>query len=171
MEDDMTGRSHGGNEGAGFEKRTFHGASILIVDDHVNLLELLSRMLSGAGFSVQTASCGYQALRVFSRADYGVVLTDFNMPGMDGLTLAHLITNRSPKTPVIMMTGADEGEIAKIEKSPSVACVLRKPFRWEDLDDAVVKALARKPDFSRLRGALSASAPGVGRSNTELSPR
>jgi DNA-binding NtrC family response regulator len=167
----MTMENHGGNESAGFEKRTFDGARILIVDDQVNLLDVLSRMLLGAGFSVQTASSGYQALRIFSRADSGMVLTDFNMPGMDGLTLARLITNRSPNTAVIVMTGADESEIAKTEKNASVACALRKPFRLEDLDDAVLKALARKRDFSRPLGALSVSASAVARFNTGLNPR
>jgi CheY-like chemotaxis protein len=146
---------------SGAEKEAFNGRSILVVDDQVNLLDIVSRMLSASGFDVQTASNGYQALRLCSRSCFALVLTDFNMPGMDGLALAEKIKRASPDTPVIMMTGADGPELKKIKESRCVARLMRKPFRWEDLNEAVANALAGNPDLSvqRLMPNPNASRP------------
>jgi CheY-like chemotaxis protein len=126
----------------------FDEGGILVVDDQQNLLHLLSRMLTASGFEVHTANNGFQALRLFSRICFTLVLTDFNMPGMDGLALADKIKRASPDTPVIMMTGADGPELKQIKESGFVACLLKKPFRWEDLDEAVANALAGRSGLS-----------------------
>ena len=147
-------RKNNGPGRTGNPKEPLYGeGGILIVDDQENLLHILSRMLTAAGFEVHTASNGFQAFRLFSRASIALVLTDFNMPGMDGLALADKIKRASPDTPVIMMTGADGPELKKLKESAFVAFLLRKPFRWEDLNEAVANALAARPALS-LQGLM-----------------
>lgn len=118
------------------------GCHILIVDDYENVRDVVSRMLSDSGFQVQTAKNGTEALRLFSGAPFGLVLTDFNMPGMDGLTLAEEIRKLSPATPVILMTGAD---LAGSKEKECVVSILQKPFRWQDLEEAILAAMRVNP--------------------------
>lgn len=112
---------------------------ILIVDDAEIVRNLVSQMLSEWGFHVQTAGDGTEALRLFAGSRFGLVVTDFNMPGMDGLTLAAKIKRLSPSTPVILMTGADLRESG--DDKSCVVSVLQKPFRWRDMIEAIVAAM------------------------------
>ena len=118
---------------------SFADGDILIVDDYENVREVVSRMLAESGFQVQTACSGAEALNLLAESPFGLVLTDFNMPEMDGLTLAAKIKTLSPATPVILMTGADirTGD----EEKGCVITVLHKPFRWQDLEEAVLTAM------------------------------
>jgi CheY-like chemotaxis protein len=125
---------------------------ILIVDDQESVRSCLSRMLSASGFHVQTAGSGEEALHLFSGIRFALVLTDFNMPGMNGLTLAAKIRDLSPETPVILMTGSDVA--LRSEENHGVVCVLRKPFKWQDLDDSILAALTKN-------GAVIASEEGA----------
>jgi len=116
---------------------------ILIVDDAETVRNVLSRMLSEWGFQVQTASDGTEALHLFADSPFGLVVTDFNMPGMDGLTLAAKIKGLSPSTPVILMSGEDLR--ASGEDKSCVVSILQKPFRWQDMIETVVTAMAGGP--------------------------
>ncbi len=64
------------------------------------------------------------------------------------MTLVEKIKCVSPDTPIIMMTRADGPELKRLKESDCVACLLKKPFHWEDLNEAVANALAGNPDFS-----------------------
>jgi len=114
---------------------------ILVVDDHAGLLQIVARMLSSSGFQVRTAGDGRKALDLFSRMPIALVLTDLEMPEMDGLTLARKMKSSRPEVPVVMMTGADEETIRVVKEDPGVQIVLRKPFQWVDLEKAVLNAL------------------------------
>ena len=70
-------------------------------------------------------------------------MTDFQMPGMDGFTLASNIKNSSPNTPVIMITGSDESVVQERMGKGCVDRVLFKPFKLEDIYESVEAALAR----------------------------
>lgn len=74
--------------------------------------------------------------------------TDFNMPEMDGLALARRIKKDSPGTAVIVMTGADDIQIEEIRESACVESILKKPFRWEELEEAVAIALTGRSPLS-----------------------
>jgi len=136
----LTGTVSEGRGEAGDRIPVFTGGhQILIVDDQESIRDILSRMLSSAGFHVHSAGNGAEALRLFSQSCFALVLTDFHMPGMDGLTLAAKIRSLSPTTPVILMTGSDA--LPGSEKKRPVICILPKPFRWQDLTEAVESAL------------------------------
>ncbi|HRI89580.1 MAG TPA: response regulator, partial [Candidatus Hydrogenedentes bacterium] len=60
------------------------GTKILCVDDDAEILQFIARCLEGEGYEVITCSSGEQALRLASTREFGVVLMDISMPGMDG---------------------------------------------------------------------------------------
>ncbi len=100
--------------------------SILVVDDEDPVRELLTWMLEDAGHSVYQASDGQQALaflRQHGRVD--LVLSDVNMPRMDGVELSRQMRLAWPGVPVLLISG---------RPAPSDARpFLPKPFRWDAL--------------------------------------
>jgi CheY-like chemotaxis protein len=95
---------------------------------------MLARQLGRLGYEVVEAENGREALAYVEReARLDLLLSDVDMPGMDGPTLADKIRQRRPTTPVVFMTGFDAPDVAER--------VLLKPFPVEDLADAVSTAL------------------------------
>jgi len=114
---------------------------ILVVDDDQAIRTLLSSLLVTMGFQVALASNGHEALDLFSKKRFEFVLTDFQMPGMDGFTLASNIKSSSPKTPVIMITGSDQSVVQEGMGKGCVDRVLFKPFKLEDVYESIEVAL------------------------------
>ena len=77
---------------------------ILVVDDDELLLDAMSQMLFRLGYSVTVANDGEKGLSLFLRRQCDIVLTDFDMPGLDGISLAFRIKEMAPDTLVILMT-------------------------------------------------------------------
>jgi len=114
---------------------------ILIVDDDEMLLNLLSSMITMMGFEVDTAGSGDEAINQFMKKPFDIVLTDLNMPGMDGWSLARHIKDLSPDTPVVLATAdARKRILGKIADS-SVDLVLFKPFGFKEFQFTVQKML------------------------------
>ena len=116
---------------------------ILVVDDEQNIRHVFSRMISFIGFEVDVAESGDKALNHLLKSQFDLVLTDLNMPGMDGLTLAHHIKEISPQTPVILVTGEKKEKILKKMEDSSVDSVLFKPVQLHDIRETVQRILAR----------------------------
>jgi len=117
---------------------------ILLADDSKAIRDVVSGFLQLIGYEVSLAIDGIEALSVFLESSFDLVLTDLEMPAMDGLCLAGHIKERSPDTPVILLTGADsETVLKKIGKGP-VDSVIFKPFMLEDLQGTVQGALASR---------------------------
>jgi CheY-like chemotaxis protein len=115
---------------------------ILVADDNEAIRELVSWFLEFLGFEVALASNGIEALAVFLESSFDLVLTDFEMPSMDGLSLAGHIKESSPGTPVILLTGSDRATVQKKVKRRPIDSVIFKPFILEDLQSAVQETLA-----------------------------
>ena len=88
----------------------------MIVDDNRLVLEVLSQNLIHYGFKVTLADDAFEALGFLDREDFQMVITDFQMPGMDGLALATIIEKRYPAMIIILTSGLD-GDIWKGNKS------------------------------------------------------
>lgn len=114
---------------------------ILVAEDDRTTQDVVSGVLEFMGFEVAVAENGIEALAVFLESSFDMVLTDLQMPVMDGLRLATHIKERAPSTPVILLTGSDrEAVLKKVERGP-VDSVIFKPFRIEDLQKTVQVAL------------------------------
>jgi CheY-like chemotaxis protein len=121
---------------------------ILVVDDDQAIRTILSSLLSTMGFQVALATNGHEALDLFAKKTFEFVLTDFQMPGMDGFTLASNIKSSSPKTPVIMITGSDERIVEERMRKGCVDRVIFKPFKLEDVYESVEVALTGRSNLT-----------------------
>jgi len=114
---------------------------ILVAEDNKDIKDTVSRFLEYIGFEVALAGNGLEALSLFHKDPFDLVLTDLDMPVMDGWGLTSRIKERSPDTPVVLMTGEDrETVLRNVERWP-VDSVLFKPFALEDLQRTVQGAL------------------------------
>jgi DNA-binding NtrC family response regulator len=106
-------------------------ASILVVDDNIDLAENLGEILEDIGVEVHLADNAEVALARFDERRWSLVVTDVRMPGIDGLELLARIKDRSPGTPVVVMTAhADIDTVMRAHDSGALA-VVNKPL---DLD-------------------------------------
>lgn len=115
---------------------------ILLVDDDPAIRALVHRGLSAVGYTVLDAPHGADALHLLERHafDIRLVITDVQMPVMDGVALARTIRRRWPRLPIIFMSGAvDPGDVAELGWSE--VRFLAKPFDWDVLDAAVRQVL------------------------------
>ena len=114
---------------------------ILVVDDEEGLRDILSDIISMLGYQVTLSSSGEDALSQCLTTPFDLVLTDLQMPGMDGLTLARHIKNGAPSTIVILMTALGLNELMeKIEESRIDSFIL-KPFGFDDIKETFRKML------------------------------
>ncbi len=80
-------------------------ASVLLVDDETDFLELLSERLRNRGMIVTAVTCGEEALGRIDRQDFDIVVIDLSMPGMDGIETIKKIKTRRPQIETIILTG------------------------------------------------------------------
>jgi DNA-binding NtrC family response regulator len=112
---------------------------ILVIDDNAALAENIAEILEELSVEVHVADSAEVALARFDEHPWSLVMTDVRMPGIDGIELLTQIKDRSPATPVLVMTGyADHHMIARAHDSGALA-VVYKPL---DLD-ALLELVAR----------------------------
>jgi CheY-like chemotaxis protein len=112
--------------------------NILVVDDNYSIRIVISEMLSRIGYGVSSADSGEHGLGLFLKHKFNVVLSDFQMPGMDGIAFASRIKKCAPSTPVVIMTGAINGT-ACIQHNIAVDDVIYKPFTLDQLRATIHK--------------------------------
>ena len=112
---------------------------ILLVDDSKLARRLITRTLNHMGLeNITEAEDGRAALPLIQQQDYDLIITDYNMPHMDGQELLWFIRNKSrqPRVPVMMVTTeGDESKLAAVQHQ-GVSAIIDKPF-----DAAAVKSL------------------------------
>ena len=119
---------------------------ILIADDEDSMRQLVARAIAMDGHETVTAQDGAEALEILTRADGGfdLLLTDIQMPVMDGIALALAAARDFPDLTILLMTGfADQRERAS-NLNALVHDVVTKPFSVADIRTAVADALAAK---------------------------
>ena len=113
---------------------------ILIIDNDEDLLRALDRRLDSLGYHCQTANSGTQGLSEFSYGDYDLIITDLNMPSLDGVGLVKKIREFSV-VPVIIITGFRKEYASRLDQYSDIT-ILRKPFEANQLIDLVTTELA-----------------------------
>jgi ATP-dependent Lon protease len=117
---------------------------ILVVDDEPFVCEAVKMMLAFDGHDVLTATNAKEALEMFDKEKFDLVITDFAMPGMKGDELAAAIKARAPKQPVVMITAYAEMLQSSGKPLPGVDFVVSKPFLLEHLREALATVLPPK---------------------------
>ncbi len=114
---------------------------VLVVDDEKIILELTSMILKSKGYEVLTASSGEDGLKMVEQNAPSVVLLDYMMPVMDGMTVLREIRRNYPDTYVIMFTGKGSEEIAVELMKAGASDYILKPFNNQDLVDRIDNVL------------------------------
>ena len=131
-------------------------ASVLVVDDDEGLRRMFGVALKQIGCAVREAANGEQAYEMLLAGFFDLVVTDIQMPVMDGLALIEKIKENFPQMPIVVVTGQGPGIIATGAYGP--ATVLQKPFPLSALQGAVKIALNRpKGDLTNTKAAEKAS--------------
>ncbi len=119
-------------------------ARILAVDDSAAMRQMVGITLSSAGHHVQQAADGVEALRIAERERFDLVITDVNMPKMDGITLMRELRARSNyhHTPLLMLTTEATFECKQQGKAAGATGWLVKPFNPDRLLATVAKVLS-----------------------------
>lgn len=118
--------------------------AILVVDDEPDLLESLKELLEDCipGLTVHTASSGAEGLEVLERETVELVVSDFRMPGMDGITFLREARERHPGVARILLTAYPDKQLAKqATEEAMVETFMTKPPRMDELLAAVNAAL------------------------------
>lgn len=118
-------------------------ASILAVDDSASMRQMVAFTLKGAGYDVVEAADGQQALTLAKQRSFNLVLTDVNMPNLDGIALTReLRTLPSYKfTPILTLTTESAADKKQAGKSAGATGWIVKPFDPEKLLATVKKVL------------------------------
>ena len=116
-------------------------ARLLLVDDEQDLLHVVSLRLNVAGFDVETASSGAEALAKIPAFRPHVVISDLRMEGMDGLALFDAIAHTWPTLPVIILTAHGSIPDAVEATQRGVFGYLTKPFNHKEMQAQIEVAL------------------------------
>jgi DNA-binding NtrC family response regulator len=116
---------------------------VLVVDDEKNQREIYRLILEDASFQVTTAQSAEHALRLAGEDQFDLVLTDYKMTGIDGLTLLGELAKRDPSIIVVMMTAHGSVESVKEALRGGAFDYLEKPIDREQLLKVVESALGR----------------------------
>ncbi len=127
---------------------------ILVVDDDGDLLRLMSYRLKAAGFNIDCAESGEQALGIISAAQPDLVITDLQMGGISGMELFDAIHDNYPGLPVIILTAHGTIPDAVNATRNGVASFLTKPFDSQALLENIDSAL-RMSGSSGLPGSTA----------------
>jgi len=138
-------------EPVGTRQPVTHGAQrphgqvhCLVVDDEPSLRRALSRALERFGFWSIEASDGQEAVRILEQVPIDMIITDVQMPGMDGITLLRMVSDRWPDIAVVVVTGVTEVSIAVSCLRAGAHDFITKPFQLDDIQARVEQALEKR---------------------------
>jgi two-component system response regulator FixJ len=117
-------------------------ATVAVVDDDHRIRESLINLLSSRGLSVIAYSSAMELLQSETIQNACCVISDIAMPGMDGLELYRLLSQRCPGLPVILISGRDRSVVQRGEFAGTT--FLQKPLDADEVIRAVSVALAHK---------------------------
>lgn len=102
---------------------------ILLVDDDRDCLHLFGDFLLQEGFSIKYAASGDKALSILKDSTIHLMITDLNMPNMDGLELATKASAIMPRLPIILHSGSISPDLPSLAQKAGIARVLAKPVK------------------------------------------
>lgn len=118
--------------------------TIFIIDDDADVRDSLTELLGSVGLKVQTYCSANEFLNSFDSCQSGCVLVDVRMPGMSGIELQRDLNKLGVMLPVIIMTGHGDVTMAIQAMKDGAFEFLQKPFRDQELLDAISNALEKE---------------------------
>jgi len=114
---------------------------VLVVDDDPDTVDLLTTILSDAGYEVVAAFTGGDGLMVLEVESPDVILLDLQMPGLHGMDVLRRLRMARPEIPVIIVSGQGDAELARATLRRGAVDYIRKPMNPEHLVRAIAAAL------------------------------
>ena len=117
--------------------------SILVVDDNRMILHSLASYLSFKfkDYTVLTAEDGKQAIELLGAHPVCLILTDLEMPNVDGYQVIEYAKKKYPSVPVVIMTGSWSLDLRMLVCKTGIARCIEKPFRFDELAQMLTEAL------------------------------
>lgn len=125
---------------------------ILVVDDEENARIGLSKLLSQEGYEVDCVSNGIEALEFLRREKVNLVISDINMPEMNGLTFLRELNRRHPSTHVIMITAYGGVESYLEAMNLGAFEYIHKPVKLDELKSVMRKISGNGRDSHAVQG-------------------
>ena len=118
--------------------------AIVLVDDEPDIRIILSRVLRHVadGYELIALGSGAAALEVLAARPVPLLITDYNMPGMNGLDLAHAVKAAAPTTTVVLLSAYVTPDMVRRAEEAGVDHSLPKPFSFDELEMIVRNALS-----------------------------
>jgi two-component system response regulator (stage 0 sporulation protein F) len=134
----------------GWKGKRMQPKRVLVVDDepHVTMMLVESLEKLGEDYAIETAHSGEEALARVRQATYAVLITDYKMPGMNGLDLAQMVHRLSPETRIILMTAYSSETLRHTAGQMELDGYLSKPFSITHIRD-MVRSAAGDPTTAR----------------------
>lgn len=120
-----------------------HNARLLIVDDNEGVRHLVSRWLERAGFRVEEASDGAEAVEMVRKNPPDVILADIRMPKIDGIELARIVKGEFPQVKIILMTAYSSPQTIAQARREGVDDYLEKPFTKDQVEKMAMDIISR----------------------------
>jgi PAS domain S-box-containing protein len=137
---------------------------ILIVEDEIDLLDLYYSILSNKKFitaDVEKAGTAEKAIELSLNNNYDLILTDYYLPNMDGITLIRNLKEKNPITEFIMISGYLTNDIVENAKTAGALFCIQKPTSMENIINTVKKALFNSNDPSEKNSEEKIKAPVI----------
>lgn len=116
---------------------------VLLAEDDLSTSTLISHVLKRAGYSVECVTGGHEAIQALSRRAPDVIVTDWNMPGMDGLALVQSLRKKGSPPPIVMLTANSALDQRTRALLAGADEFLAKPAKPQEIVDAVGRCLGR----------------------------
>ena len=117
---------------------------LLLVDDDPNMQRMVALFLNKKNFDLEIAGNGRKALEMLDSNKYDLIISDMQMPLMDGAELLQKIRGKKIKTPVILISAYTSLDMPNEANTSDFAAVLFKPFDSSDLINTIGKVLKIK---------------------------
>ena len=114
---------------------------VLVVDDEFNILDLIRRALTAAGYATITAESALDGLLALQDNPVSLLITDVKMPGMDGLDLMRQVREISPDLPIAVISGYGTEEMAAAALEHGAFYFINKPFNVESIQEVARKGM------------------------------
>lgn len=122
--------------------------TLVVVDDEKAFTNLLEAVLSEAlTCPVITFNSPLEALAFVRAEPIGMMITDYHMPGMDGIKLAQLVSEIQKEAPIVMITGHNLGSNRAVAESiPTMKAIIQKPFGLRELKETINRHWTASPE-------------------------
>ena len=111
--------------------------SILLVDDEIMILKPMQRMMERMCGDVVTANDGSEAWNIYQNRSFSIIVTDLNMPNMNGVELIKKIKAINPNQLIIVITAFRQEVEIEDAKKYGASVILEKPFSLESFLDVI----------------------------------